>query len=377
MAHKILIADDEVHALRILGLALHQEGYEVMGAQSGPEALEKIQQDPPDLAILDVMMPGMSGDEVCRQIRATPETAHIPVILLTALSQVDTKVAGFAAGADDYVTKPVSFKELNARIKALLARSHLASRAAPPASQARILAFVGVKGGVGTTTLAVNVAIAATEQGRSTILVDLHPQGGTVAAQLGLQARMTLGTLLEQDPGAIDVATIENCLLSERTGLRVLPATLGPAAQPPELTVLHTEKIVRYLAGMADWLVLDLEPVMNLATQATLRRAHRVVLVSEADNVAIKVTHKWLAVLEQLGVGGARLGTVVVNRSNPATGYTRTQLEESLESVLLALIGPAPEMCLHANKMGIPILLQRRDTLIETQLRALAQGLIQ
>ena len=377
MAHKILVVDDEVQALRILGLALHQEGYEVMGAQSGPEALEKIRQDPPDLVLLDIMMPNMDGYEVCRRIRATPETAHLPVILLTALSQVDAKVAGFAVGADDYVTKPVSFKELNARVKALLARARPAAGVVPPPSQARVLAFVGVKGGVGTTTLAVNVAIAATEAGHSTILADLHPQGGAVAPQLGLQARMTLSTLLEQNPDAIDSKTIEGCLLSERTGLRVLPAALGPTVQPHELTVTHTEKIIHHLAGMADRLVLDLEPVMNPATQAALRRANRIVLVSEPDHVAIKITHRWLAVLEQLGIGGVRPGIVVVNRSNPATSYTRTQLEESLESDLLALIAPAPDMCLYANKMGIPILLQKRDTLVETQLRALAQSLMQ
>jgi pilus assembly protein CpaE len=377
MAHKILIVDDEPLVLRILGLALLEEGYEVMGAQSGAEALEKVRQDPPDLVILDIMMPNMDGHEVCRRIRATAETAHIPVILLSALSQVDAKVAGFAAGADDFVTKPASRKELNARVKALLARARPAAGVVPPPSQARIVAFVGVKGGVGTTTLAVNVAIVAAEAGHSTILLDLHPQGGAVAPQLGFQARMTLSTLLEQNPDAIDSTTIEGCLLSQRTGLRVLPAALGPTVQPQELTVPHTEKVVHQLAGMAERLVLDLEPVLNPATQAALRKANHIVLVSEPDNVAVKITHRWLAVLEQLGIGGARLGIVVVNRSNPATGYTRTQLEESLEHGLLALIAPAPDACLYANKMGIPILLQRRESLVETQLRTLAQALIQ
>jgi CheY-like chemotaxis protein len=377
MAHKILIVDDEVHSLRILGLALHQEGYEVMGAQSGPEALEKIQQDRPDLVILDVMMPEMDGYEVCRRIRAAPDTAQTPVILLTALSEVDARVAGFTVGANDYVIKPVSFRELNARIKAQLARVSPAATTAPPAFQARILAFVGVKGGVGTTTLAINVALALIEKGLSTIVVDLRPQGGAVASQLGLQARMTLDAILERNPSAIDSELIESCLLAERTGLRVLPAVLGPTVQPHELTVAHTEKVIFHLAGMADRLILDLEPAITPATQTALRRATRIILVSEPDNVAIKITGKWLAVLEQMGIGGARLGIVVVNRSNPATSYTRTQLEEALQSELLALITPAPEMCLYANKTGSPILLQQRGTLIETQIRELAQRLSQ
>lgn len=376
MASKILIVDDEPHALKVLGLTLHRAGYEVVGALNGPEALDKISQSKPDLVILDVMMPEMNGFEVCQRIRATPETRHLPVIMLTALAGVDDKLAGFNAGVDDYVAKPVSMKELLARVKALLARTSRVAPTIPPPSKARTLAFIGVKGGVGTTTLAVNTAIAATQQGIATTLVDLHSQGGAVASQLGHHPRNTLNTLLKLEPEAVEASLVQNCILSHRTGLQILPAMLGPTEQPHELTEKHLNKILNYLANQADLLILDLEPVLNPLTQMLLRRANRMVLVAEPDSIALRMTRGWLGALDTLGIGGNLAGAVMVHHGKADTAYSKSELEEALGRELLALIVPAPEMCLYANKIGVPMLLQERDTLIEAQLKSLAPSLL-
>ena len=376
MASKILIVDDEPHALKVLGLTLHRAGYEVVGALNGPEALDKISQSKPDLVILDVMMPEMNGFEVCQRIRATPETRHLPVIMLTALAGVDDKLAGFNAGVDDYVAKPVSMKELLARVKALLARTSRVAPTIPPPSKARTLAFIGVKGGVGTTTLAVNTAIAATQQGIATTLVDLHSQGGAVASQLGHHPRNTLNTLLKLEPEAVEASLVQNCILSHRTGLQILPALLGPTEQAHELTEKHLNKILNYLANQADLLILDLEPVLNPLTQMLLRRANRMVLVAEPDSIALRMTRGWLGALDTLGIGGNLAGVVMIHHGKADTAYSKSELEEALGRELLALIVPAPEMCLYANKIGVPMLLQERDTLIEAQLKSLAQSLL-
>ncbi|MGQ9667860.1 MAG: response regulator transcription factor, partial [Anaerolineae bacterium] len=123
MAQRILVVDDDVNALRLIAYALHREGFETLTAKSGPEALQILSEAPVDLVILDIMMPEMDGYEVCRRIREQPATARLPVIMLTAKSQVEDKVRGFQVGADDYVTKPVLPAELIARVKALLARA--------------------------------------------------------------------------------------------------------------------------------------------------------------------------------------------------------------------------------------------------------------
>ena len=120
---RILVVDDEIYIVHILDFSLGMEGYEVLTALDGEQALERLKADKPDLIVLDIMMPTLDGYEVCRTIKTNPETQHIPVILLSAKGRnVDQKM-GFDVGADDYITKPFSPRKLVERINALLGQS--------------------------------------------------------------------------------------------------------------------------------------------------------------------------------------------------------------------------------------------------------------
>lgn len=120
MAHKILVVDDEPHIVMMLEARLRKNGFEVTTAASGAEAMAQVKQDRPDLIVLDVMMPVMSGFEVCRLLKENPATKAIPVILLTAKSTERDQTLGISAGADAYVTKPYTPEELLGQIKELL-----------------------------------------------------------------------------------------------------------------------------------------------------------------------------------------------------------------------------------------------------------------
>ncbi|MDA8229450.1 MAG: response regulator transcription factor [Desulfitobacterium hafniense] len=120
---RILIVDDEEPIQELLKFNLEKEGYSVILAQNGPQALERMQDSRPDLLVLDLMLPGMDGLEVCRQLRQDPKFRELPVIMLTAKSEEIDKVLGLELGADDYMTKPFSPRELLARIRARLRRS--------------------------------------------------------------------------------------------------------------------------------------------------------------------------------------------------------------------------------------------------------------
>ena len=117
---KILVVDDEPPIVQALEYNLRREGFETLSAPSGQEALDVFEREKPDLVILDVMLPGLSGVEVCRIIR---RRSQIPIILLTARAEETDRVVGLEIGADDYVTKPFSIRELIARVKALLRRT--------------------------------------------------------------------------------------------------------------------------------------------------------------------------------------------------------------------------------------------------------------
>lgn len=123
MAAKILIVEDEESLVTLLTYNLQAEGYSVVHTASGTDALMVLQEERPDLIILDWMLPGLAGIEICRQIRARPETRALPIIMLTARGEEGDRIRGLQTGADDYVVKPFSVSELLARVKALLRRA--------------------------------------------------------------------------------------------------------------------------------------------------------------------------------------------------------------------------------------------------------------
>ncbi len=118
----IMVVEDEAAISTLLEYNLTREGYDVRIAADGEEGLLRIEEDGPDLVVLDWMLPKISGIEVCRRLRSKPETRNVPVIMLTARSEEADRVRGLDTGADDYLTKPFSMSELSARIKAVLRR---------------------------------------------------------------------------------------------------------------------------------------------------------------------------------------------------------------------------------------------------------------
>jgi len=120
MTARVLVVDDILSNVKLLEAKLTSEYFEVVTAYSGAEALSKMEGCDPDIVLLDVMMPGMDGFEVCRRIKANPKTAHIPVVMVTALDQPTDRVTGLEAGADDFLTKPVDDAALFARVRSLV-----------------------------------------------------------------------------------------------------------------------------------------------------------------------------------------------------------------------------------------------------------------
>jgi DNA-binding response OmpR family regulator len=119
----ILVIDDEKDLIKLIDLHLSKEGYLVIGAKNGIEGLDIALKHKPDLILLDIMMPKLDGLEVCKRLKSAIETSRIPVVMLTAKAQETDKVIGLELGADDYITKPFSPRELVARVKAILRRS--------------------------------------------------------------------------------------------------------------------------------------------------------------------------------------------------------------------------------------------------------------
>ena len=130
---RILVVEDDLDIASLLAHTLKKAGFHVEIRHTGADILPRVQRDAPDLLLLDVMLPGMDGRDICRALRSDPETAAVPIIMLTARAEEDDRIRGLEVGADDYITKPFSPREVVARVRALLRRAARPARSEPDA----------------------------------------------------------------------------------------------------------------------------------------------------------------------------------------------------------------------------------------------------
>ena len=381
MAKKILVVDDELQSVKLIGLLLQRRGYHIAAANLGRQALEKAKTEHPDLIVLDVMMPDMDGFEVCRRLRADPSTAAIPIIMFTAKTMVDDKVTGFQAGADDYLTKPVHPDELASRVEALLARSARRKVEQRPPVRAKVLGFLGAKGGVGTTTLAVNVAVALAqhpEEGHQVTLADMQSGLAASSVQLGLQHHGGIVHLLGQPVDEISASVVEAQLDEHRTGVRVLSGQFEPPGVAMPVPAALADVLLKRLGSMSDYLLLDLGVGLGDVNRLVLPGCDRVVVAIEPNRVALTLAQALLNELNvTLNLPRHRISVVMVNKAPSAAAFTKDMVEGLLQHDLVAVVPPAPELAFQAAENGTPMVTMQPNSLVAQQFRTIADHLIQ
>ena len=376
MTQKILVVDDDRDSLKLIGLMLQRRGYQITVAQTGAQALAKAETESPDLVILDVMMPDIDGYEVCRRLRVNPVTARLPIIMFTAKTQVTDKVAGFQAGADDYLTKPIHPAELTTRVEAMLLRSARTQAETVPATTAHTIGFLGAKGGVGTTTLAVNVATAMAQpeigQGKRVVLAELVHGAGTAGLQLGFAHPGGLVTLMSKSVEELDQRMVESQLI-EHNGIRMLLAPVEPRSAV--LPVPQVEATMSHLVRVSDFLLLDLGSSLDAATRAAIKLCRYVIVVVEPQRVALTLAQAMLSDLEAMDVLRDRVGLILFNRAPSAAGVSKSAVEGLLGEVI-TVIPPASELAFQAAEVGVPIVQFQPGSLASSQIRDLAKYLL-
>jgi DNA-binding response OmpR family regulator len=198
-APRILLVDDEQPIQTLLSFPLERDGYEVVVASDGREALARFEELPPDLVVLDLMLPRMDGLEVCKRLRAKGET--VPIIMLTAKSEEIDKVLGLELGADDYITKPFSVREFRSRVKAALRRSGMSRN---DSDGERPIEVRGLRIDPAKRTVTRDAEAVATTYVEFEILTALASSPGRVFTRDMLLARVW-GDSAFRDPRTIDV----------------------------------------------------------------------------------------------------------------------------------------------------------------------------
>jgi pilus assembly protein CpaE len=373
MAEKILIVDDDVDTLKLVGLMLERQGYDIAVASNGTLGLSKALEETPDLILLDVMMPDLDGYEVTRRLRADPALAHIPIIMFTAKTMVDDKVQGFESGVDDYLTKPTHPAELTAHVKAVLARS--AQARAKPSDKATVIGFLGTRGGIGTSTVALNVAISLERSGHDVILGEMNPGQGTFAYELNISNPMGLTNLLTRSLKDIHLRSVESEIVSHNSGIRLILATSNPKESELDQAVPQMEAVVNNLASMCTSLVLDLGNNFRPYVRPLLKQCDRIVLVVEPVYPSNVLGQEVLESLESDGINRRKISLALVNRVRTSLQIPWRQVESDLGVELAGIVSPAPEQAHQASQGGTPLLLSSPDSLVSDQIRKLADNL--
>lgn len=374
MKEKILIVDDDPQLVQLIGYTLYAEGFQTIVAHSGEEALQLVERERPDLVILDVMMPGMSGIEVCDVLREDPETTNLPIIILSARTQVPHRIEGLKAGADEYLTKPISLKEMVARVEALLERTRRL-REDKLEKRGRVIGFIGAKGGVGTTTVAVNVALALAAQEKQVAAVELRPNFGTFALHLGRTPVENLKALLSMEPERIDEEELAEHLAQHPSGLQVLYGP-GTGSNYPSLSFDHTRAILNTLASMADYTIVDLPNQPSAASRAALRQCDFVVLISETDPASVQSARATLQQLQAWEINKGIIGLVVVHRVAPNGSRPASRIASDLGCWVIGEVPADSEACLKALKKQSALVISQPNSDASQALAGLAAELV-
>ena len=369
---RILVVDDEANVQRLLQYTLKQAGYTVTIGGDGQEAIRLWQAESPDLILLDVTLPKLDGYAVAERIRADEGgSQHVPIIMLTAEKEVEQKVRGLRAGADDYLVQPFHQAELLARMRSLLARfspAESGGMAKPPLG--RMIAFYGAKGGVGATTVAINAAIALHhEHDRKVVLVDGVLQFGDHRVFLDLGPDRKSITDLVQAP-AVDADLMKSVLVKHDSGVDLL---LAPAS-PEEGDLIREDRlteILELLRSMYDFVIIDVDKRLGDLTLSVLDNADEIHIVMTADLSCLKNVRLALEALDRIGYDRKKL-RLVLNRSNAFTGISPSAAESALKRQFETKIINEYRTAITAQNSGKPFSYARPDSSLAKEISTLA-----
>lgn len=323
---RIIVIDDDQQLLHMVGLMLERGGHTITLINKPEDGLEKLKAEKPDLLVVDVMMPNMSGHDLTRQIRATKELDNLPILVLTARSQDIDRDTALRSGADGYLSKPVTSQELIEQVDKLLTQ-----KAAPEKSsiQGMVLALFGLRGGVGKTTLATNLAVSLRKASNQEVcLLDFSPSGSQTIYHLNLKPKNNWGEIDENE--SLDWPELKEMMALHPTGLRVLPAPKTPQA-PDEPSAKLAEKILKLLRANTVFTVVDLPAVLNPALWTTLKMADVGLHVIAPDVVSVRTAVQMERVLENADIK-IKQKSFILNQVTEKAQLPETAVERGVNS---------------------------------------------
>ncbi len=377
MSEKVLIVDDDLETLRLVGLMLQRQGFQIVAANNGTQAMGMARTEKPAIIVLDIMMPDIDGYEVTRQLRKDPDTSNIPIILFTAKSQTEDKLTGYEAGADDYLTKPIHPAELVAKIKKLLEIGR--SRETTSNIHGYTIGVLAAKGGSCVSTVTLNLALTHhLKTKEENIAAELRPSQGTWALEMGFPNPEGLNNLLRMKPIELTVQRVQEQLTPTTRGIKLLMASYKPKDAELISAGLALTEIVQRLSQIGSTVFLDIGTgfIPNIEKIASF--CDEIILLIEPNPLSVNRSKLLMDMLIELSFGKSKFLTIVqCNRVGAAIQMTNPQMVDVLKQPIIHLIPPVPEQAFNAFSKSIPLIELQPNSLHNQQYEKIIDAIIE
>jgi pilus assembly protein CpaE len=371
MAKIILVIDDDGHALRLIKFALTKAGHEVVTASRGEEGLQKAFQQPPDLAIVDLMMPQMDGYEVCRRLRQNERTADALILVFTARIQEIDRQSALKAGANEFLTKTATPDELVSKVESLLTR-----RAPVPGAEVtlgRAITLFSLRGGAGVSSLAINLAVALARQPNQKVaLLDLCFLSSSVPLMLNVRPNLSLAELLREDT-TISLDSLEKHMVAHSSGVKVLPIVLSLARVAP-IPAKTVERVLAVLKSGFNYVIVDTLSSLDDMTLAALIHSNQIILILVPEVASIQAATATLQAFRSLGLSEEAV-VPIINHTFAKGGLSLRTIQSALKRPIKTVIPHEPELLIQAINSGTPLVLSQPSSAMATAIQKLASVL--
>jgi len=362
MADVVLIIDDDTDRAALTKIILNKAGYQCMNAYDGEQGINMARSARPNLILLDLVMPGMNGFDVCIQLRKMPETIDTPVIFLTAKSETANKVKGLQVGADDYVTVPFERDELLLRVRALLRRTKASPMERQGGQPGKIIAVFNLRGGAGCTTLAVNLAVGLKNLWNQEVgLVDFSLPIGVANIYLNIRPQHSISELTEYFPEMLDKEMIEKHLTFHESGIYLLGGIFEPA-NAEKVTEQHVTAVLDRMREQFSYVLVDTSHDFSPQTLSIFDKADEILIPIPPDIASLLLTKASMQIFGDLGYIQDKI-RLVVNWTFKENGLSIEQIQEAFQHPIGTLIQYDTGVS-ESISTGIPAILSQSKSLV-------------
>ena len=372
---RVLMIDDEPVFYKMAIGVLTQKGYEVKYASNGKDGLAAVAAFQPEIIIVDMRMPDMTGIEVLTIIRYDPRYNHIPVIFVTSVKALEEKLKAFELGADDYLIKPFEPEELAARIDILARRAKslqiTSSLAEPIKNGPNIVAVHSLRGGSGVSSIATNLALSfRTIWEKPTLIIDTSLFSGQIAMLLNITPHTTLGKIADFQISEIDGQVLDDLIESHFSGLHMIA---GPRFPVP--TDIYNDEFWSMLFQRVDdkysFIVVDTPHDFSDVAISTLVKAETVLLVVCPEMTSLRLTISALKTYEQIGIPPQKI-KLVMNNHFQNNNINQEKIQKAIGRKFDFDLPFEGREVLKALNLGYPYVLSNPDLMISKKIEDIA-----